>query len=284
MAKIITIPSSIEEINLSKNLIDGYIIGIKDMCVNTNFCISDLNILNDINDKEIFISINKNMHNNDLKYLKELLIDLNNYNIKGVLYYDVSVLNIYNGLNLNYELVWASEHLTTNYNTINYWNEIGAKYAYISSDITLTEIKEIIKNSKSKLMVNMFGYLPMFVSKRHIVKNYLEHFNLNDKSNINYMEKEGNVYPIIDNNVGTFCYSCNILNGIKAYTDINIDYIVLNSFDIDVNKFIEVIKYFKSVNKENVLEYEEKINSMFKNVDTGFLSMKTVYRVKKNEK
>lgn len=284
MSKLITLPSSLEEINLTKNTVDGFIIGIKDMCVNTNFCIDNLSFLNDLNDKEIFISINKNMHNSDLKYLKELLIDLNKYNIKGVLYYDVAVLNIYNSLDLNYDLVWSSEHLTTNYNTINYWNSMGAKYAYVSSDITENEIKEIIKNSKSKLMVNMFGYLPMFVSKRHIVKNYLEYFNLNDKSNVNYMEKEGNVYPIIDNNVGTFCYSCNILNGIKTYTDINIDYIVLNSFNIDINKFIEIIKYFKSVNKENVLEYEEKINSMFENIDTGFLSMKTVYRVKKNEK
>ena len=284
MAKIITIPSNIEEINLTKKFVDGFIIGIKNMCVNTNFCIENLNILNEINDKEIFISINKNIHNKDLEYLKKLLIDLNNYNIKGVLYYDVAVLNIYNTLNLNYDLVWSQEHLTTNYNTINFWNDMGAKYSYISSDITIDEIKEIIKNSKSKLMVNMFGYLPMFVSKRHIVKNYLEYFNLSDKSNINYMKKEGNIYPIIDNEVGTFCYSCNILNGIKSYINIDIDYIVLNSFNIELFRFIEVIKCFKNVNKDNVLEYDKKINSMFENIDTGFLNMKTIYRVKKNEK
>ena len=284
MSKLITLPSSLEEINLTKNIVDGFIIGIKDMCVNTNFCIDNLSFLNDLNDKEIFISINKNMHNSDLEYLKELLKNLNKYNIKGVLYYDVAVLNIYNSLDLNYDLVWSSEHLTTNYNTINYWNSMGAKYAYVSSDITENEIIDITKNSKSKLIVNMFGYLPMFVSKRHIVKNYLENFELSDKSTINYMEKEGNIYPIIDNKVGTFCYSANILNGIKSYVNIDIDYIVLNSFGIELSKFIQVIKYFKDVNKNNVLEYEEKINSMFKNIDTGFLNMKTIYKVKKNEK
>lgn len=284
MKKIITIPSSLEEIENTKNIVDGFIIGIKDMCVNTNFCISDLSILESIKDKDIFISLNKNMHNSDLDKLKEILLDLNNYNIKGVLYYDVGAYNIYKSLDLNYDLVWASEHLVTNYNTINYWNELGVKYAYLSSDITEEEIITISKNCKSKLMVNLFGYLPMFVSKRHIVKNYLEYFNLNDDSNINYIEKEDNIYPIIDNNTGTYVYSSNILNGIKSYLNIDVDYVVLNSFNIELDKFKEVINYFKSVNKDNVHEYDKRINDMFVNVDNGFLEKKTIYRVKKNEK
>ena len=41
---------------------------------------------------------------------------------------------------------------------------------------------------------------------------------------------------------------------------------------------------FKSVNEDNVEEYNEKINGMFNNVDTGFLNTKTIYRVKKNDK
>lgn len=286
MSKILTIPSTLEEIKKTKTIVDGFIIGIKDMCVNTNYCIdvNELDLLNIISDKDIFISLNKNMHNKDLSVVKEILIKLNNYNIKGVLYYDVGILNIYNSLDLKYDLVWSQEHLSTNYNTINYWNFFGAKYAHISSDITEEEIIKITENSNAKLMVNLFGYLPMFVSKRHIVKNYLEYFNLNDESNINYMEKEDKIYPIIDNNVGTQVYSNNILNGIKTSLNINVEYIVLNSFNIELDKFISVIKMFKSANKDNIKEYNEKINNMFNNVDYGFLNTKTIYKVKKNDK
>ena len=179
MSKILTLPSSMEEIKNTKKIVDGFIIGIKDMSVNCNFYIdmSDLSILNTLTDKDIFINLNKNMHNNDLIKIKNILLELNNYNIKGVLYYDIGVLNIYKNLDLNYDLVWAQEHLTTNYNTINYWNSFGVNYTYLSSDITEEEIIKIRENTKSKLMVNLFGYLPMFVSKRHIVKNYLEYFN-----------------------------------------------------------------------------------------------------------
>lgn len=282
--KLITLPSSIDEIEKTRDLVDGFIIGIKDMCVNTNFCIDDLSILSSLNGLDIFISLNKNMHNSDLVKVESILLELNNYPIKGVLFYDIGVLNIYNRLNLNYDLVWAQEHLTTNFNTINYWYKKGAKYTLVSSDITFEEIKDIEHNAKSKLMVNLFGHLPMFVSKRHIVRNYLNQFDLSDNSNVNYMEKEGNTYPIIDNNVGTFCYSAYILNGIKYMLDLNVEYIILNSFNIDIIKMIEVIKMFKSVNKSNVLEYESKISEMFESTNYGFLDTKTIYRVKKNEK
>ena len=124
----------------------------------------------------------------------------------------------------------------------------------------------------------------MFVSKRHLVKNYLEYFKLNDDSDVNYITKENKIYPIIDNNVGTSVYSANILNGIKTSLNIDVDYIVLNSFDIELDKFISVIEMFKSVNKDNVNVYSEKIDNMFINVDNGFLSTKTIYKVKKNEK
>ena len=59
---------------------------------------------------------------------------------------------------------------------------------------------------------------------------------------------------------------------------------VLNSFGIELDKFMSIIEMFKTVNKDNVEEYNEKINSMFTNVDYGFLNTKTLYRVNKNDK
>ena len=283
--KILTIPTDMEEINKIKDYVDGFIIGIEDYSVNVNFKIhkDNLNILNNI-DKDIFICLNKNLHNIDLEEVKKIMIELNDYNIKGLMYYDVGILNIYKALNLNYDLVCSQEHLTTNYKTVNYWNSFGVNYTYLSSDITLEEIKEISKKSKSKLIVNLFGYLPMFISKRHIVKNYLDYFNLKDSSKVNYIEKEDNIYPIIDNNIGTTCYSSKILNGIKSTIEIDVDYIVLNSFNIELNKFLKVINMFKTVNKNNAIEYDKEIGNMFSNTDYGFLYKKTIYRVKKNEK
>ena len=278
MSKIITIPSSLDEINKTKNIVDGFIIGIKGMCVNTNYVIDDLDILNVFDDKEIFINLNKNMSNMDLERLELILKKLNNYKIKGVLFYDIGVLNLSKRLDLNYDLIISQEHSLTNSSTINFWNRNGVDWAYLSTDITIDEIIKIKKSTNSKIMINLFGYIPMFASKRHIVKNYLDYFKLNDRSIKNYMEKEEKIYPIIDNNEGTIVYSNNILNGIK-YSLINVDYITLNSFNIDLDDFIKVVDLFKFVNNDNVNEYNKIINNMFTNVDYGFLERKTIYKV-----
>lgn len=57
-------------------------------------------------------------------------------------------------------------------------------YTYLSAEITLDEIIEISKNTSVKLIVPTFGYLPIFASMRHTVKNYLNRFNLKDNSKI----------------------------------------------------------------------------------------------------
>ena len=53
--KMLIYPKNIEEIEKTKTMVDGYIIGIKDMSINANMYIDDLSILNSIKG-DIFIS------------------------------------------------------------------------------------------------------------------------------------------------------------------------------------------------------------------------------------
>ena len=275
MKKLI-IPKSIEEIKSLESYYDGIIVGIKDLSINVNLylTIEELNKL-DIT-KEIFVALNKNMHNSDLELLEETMKSLKN--IKGILYYDAAVVALYSEIKPSYDLVWSQEHMTTSSATCNYWKEKGANYVYLSGDITLDEKINIRKSTDMKLIVPIFGYLPMFVSKRHLVKNYLECFNIKDDSEIHYLEKEGNKYPILDDNL-TSVYSANILNSTEAYKDLEangIDYVTFNSFNIDESDFEEVLKIYNG-------KSSKKIEEIFSNLDTGFLYKETYYRVKKND-
>lgn len=285
--KLMVIPKSLDEINNLIDIADSFIIGIKDLSINlpTYFTIEEIKeiikILNK-NKKEIFISLNKNIHNEDLDLLKETLLELNNLDITAIMYYDLSIVNLKDKLNIKHDLVWSQEHLTTNSYTCNYWYDLGVNYTLISAEITIDEILEIKDNTKMKLIVPIFGYLPMFASRRHLVKNYLNNFNINDNSKINYISKEGKTYPIIDNNTGTVVYSGYILNGIKESMQLkNIDYLLLNSIFIEDDLFKEIVTMFKNVSQDNVDEYQEYIDNKL-NTDRGFLYKETVYRVKKN--
>lgn len=282
--KLIIMPRSKEEILNTKDIVDGYMLGVENLSINmpNYFKIEELfNILEEVKDKEFFIALNKNMHNEDIPKLKELMIKLDNYKV-NIAYYDIAVVNIKKENNLNNDLVWYQEHLTNNYITSNYWYEHGAKYTILSNEITKEEILEIKENAKGLVMYQIFGYLPMFVSRRHLVKNYLETFDIKDNSNMYYLEHKGEIYPTIDNENGTISYTSKILNGIKEVPNLNLDYMILNSFMIEENIFLDIVKMYKNVAKDNVLEYEEIINNKL-HTDYGFLYKETVYKVKKND-
>ncbi len=256
--------------------IDGYIVGLKDFSVGVNLYLDINEIVNLLKktDKEIFVAVNKNIRNRDLTKLKENLDILNNINIKGILYYDTAVYML--SIDKN-KLVLNKEHSLTNYATINYWNKKGIDSFYLSSEITLKEIEEIKNNTKTKLFVNVFGYLPIFLSKRNLITNYKKNFTIDDSSDIYYMEKEGKKYPLLETYDGTIVYSSMILSAYDDYDKIDklVDYAVFNSFIIDEDTFIEAVEVFdKRLGKDRLdmlLNY---------NTDTAFLHKETIYKVK----
>ena len=116
-----------------------------------------------------------------------------------------------------------------------------------------------------ELMVQVFGYTPIFASIRDIVKNYRKTFNLEDKSKVNYIKHENDLYPIV-NEQETVVYNSKILNAfeeVEEYKKMGIKYFIINSFLIDNMK--EILQ-----NKSNV-----------ENQGKGFLYEETIYKVKK---
>ena len=267
MSKVAVIINNIKEAKDIQDYIDAFLLPIENLSINYihTFSLEKIKEIKKLN-KEIFIIINKNIHNNELFLLKKTLKEIENLNINGIVFYDIALVNLKQKMHLKTPLVWNQEHLTTNYGTVNYWYNKGVEYAYLSSELTKREIDEIKNNAKAKLFVNVFGYIPMFTSKRHLVNNYLETFNLKSK-NQNTIRKEGKIYPINDTNLGTTVYSNYILNAVDI--DFNkIDYLVFNSNLIDEKDFINVLK-----------DYKEKHKNKFPK-ETGFLYQETIYKVK----
>lgn len=283
--KLLIMPKSNDEILKTLNTADGYMLGVKELSTNMPYYYDENELFTTIkllkeDHKEVFVALNKNIHNTFIEELKSLMIKLDSMDIEGIVYYDMAIVNIKEESKLKTSLVWNQEHLTNNYITSNYWYNFGAKYTLLSSEITLEEVKEIKDNAKAKLILPIFGHLPMFVSKRHLVKNYLETFEIKDDSNIYYMQKDNDLYPIIDDKDGTVAYSANVLNGISEVPLLDIDYLLLNSFEIPSEVFIKVVNLYKTVNEDNKKAYEEEIDSLLK-TDYGFLYKETIFKVKK---
>ncbi len=287
MCQILFSPADWEQLHSCHN-VDAYIVGIDLLSVNF-FAMTLDEVITLINktDKDIYIALNKNMSNNDLPLLEGTLKTLNKYQIKGIFYADVSLIPITKRLHINIPLIWANEHLTTNYGTMNYWHKFKVKGTFISNDITLIEIMDILKKYKGFKIVQVFGYLPMYVSKRHAIKNYLTYFNLQTKSHQFKLFKEDKYYPIIDNDIGTIILSSNVLCDLMGFCKLkqnDLDIALINGYGFSADIINKVLTIFNSVNDNNAEKLQSQLISTISNIDSGFWYRKTIYKVKKNEK
>lgn len=264
---------------------DGFLFGLKGFSTESNLV--TLDELKDMESQKVFISVDKNMFNSDLKALEEVLISLDELNVKGVLFYDLAVLSIVKRLNLNLNLIWNQNFLVTNYKTCNYYAKEGVKGAVISSEITINEVIEIAKNTKLDLFVNIFGYSMMGLSKRCLVSSYFDYIEEENDLDVNYIKEKDDSYPVIEKDYGTKFLSKDVLCGIRYLNelrDAGIKYLILDDNLIDEDVFSKVYDIFvKALNSScDLILLERNINSLV-NTSLGFFDKKTIYKVKKND-
>jgi hypothetical protein len=252
---------------------DGFILGLKDYSNFTSltFDVEEvINIQNKYSDKEIFLSINKNIFNDEINNLKEIFKKLKNVKI---LFYDLGIIEINKDFNL--DLVWNQDHFVTNYEEINFYNNLGVKYAYISNEITYEEIKDIVKNSKSSLLVLLVGKPTIAVSKRKLITMSNNKFLKDDNTKNKYINSNKKV--IINENVDTVIYNEEIIN-YTSLLDLDIDYGVIDTLYLDETEKIvdNIYEYLDSKNPDNLKNIENIVGN-----NTNFLYSPTIYKVVK---
>lgn len=256
-------------IELLNKDIDGIILSIDKLSVNDNYYI-DVDELDKIDfmGKEVFVSINKLMHNSDLEYLRTVMYKLKDKDIR-ILFYDMAVYNIAYEYNMVSKLVINQDHLNASTLSNKFYLKRGIKGSYITSDITIDELLEIKKNSGMEVFFLAYGYAPIFYSRRYLITNYLKYINEeNDGDDYKIVSDTGNTYPIDEEEYGTTIYTekpINLLNYIDLLKDI--DYLVLKSNKIDNDEFNKMVDKFIK---------HEKIDEEY----IGFFKTKTTYKVK----
>ena len=93
--KILVEPINVNHLyELNKKDIGGFIVGIKNYSIFQNLKLS-IDELKEIDtNKELYVSLNKPIHNNELECIKNILIELSKLNITGVFFEDISIYKI----------------------------------------------------------------------------------------------------------------------------------------------------------------------------------------------
>ena len=255
---------------------NSFLIGLKDYCVNYHEASTNeiKNLLEKYPQIELFISINKNIFNED---------------IEGILFYDLSILNLVKELKLNIPLVIHQEHMITNYNICNYYDDKEVEYAYLSSDITTEEILEIANKTKIKLMVFLVGNILITHSKRNLISNYYEYYQEDNKCNKHILKEKNKEekYIIEETKQGTNILTYHILNGARAFLTLKdkISYGVFDSNirdDLEEKDFLKILELYSLVLERKISDEDflKEIAKISNNYHEGFFNKKTIYKVK----
>ena len=271
MSKILLKINDVKELSYEA---DGYILGIDkySFLFGKTFNIDEIKkIKYDLKKKEIFVSFNRVIFNDELEDYKMKLKEIDDLGINGIIVGDIAALTY----DIKTNVILDQTHLNNSFYAINHYYNNGVYGTVLTNDITLSEINDIKKNTKSVLFKQVFGYPHLSTSKRKLISNYKEYFKLNNNSDIYYMEKEGYKYPLKENKDGTVVYSASPINSIKDFDKIDkiVDYSVLNCFLIDDLEFIEIVKHYFN---------REKFDSIYN--DTYFLHKESIYKVIRNAK
>ena len=179
MSKLMVIPNKKEDINIILNKdIEGIILGVKDLSIyELSLDIDDIIEIASTTDKKICIAINKMIHNSDLELVKEVLSKIKNSKVSGILFYDLGVFNLIKKLDIDKELILSQEHLNASTKSNLFYYNKGIKSSYITSDITFDEIRKIKENTKMNIYYTVYGYLPIFYSRRLLLTNYFKYID-----------------------------------------------------------------------------------------------------------
>lgn len=288
--ELVVVPNSVEDISFYESNI--FVLGLENYCI--NYPSVSLDEIKKLSSKySLFISVNKNIFNNELADLTEKLVELSHLSIRGVLFYDLGVLNIVRENNIQVDLVWHQTHMVTNYNTCNFYYEKGVSSGFLANEITLDEILEIKKRTKMKLMVECFGYPIMSHSRRMLLTNYFKSIGKKKENKVYHLENMNEDYLLKESSDGASILYGKLINGVKPLFDLvenDIDYVVLDMQEVDKSIGKEVLTTYSNIirNYASITEKEKDsiINRMNNLIgdSTNFFYKRTIYKVKKGDK
>ena len=224
--KYITTLVNLEQLNNSSSF---YVAGNKKYSVKLP-AYFDVNIVEKYND--LYISVNKIFHNDELNDLENYLKYLSTKKIRGIFFSDFAVFSICNRLGMLDLLIYDSNTLITNYKELEFF-EGKIKGVVISPFISLEELKEF-KSDKLELFFLGNGRINLFYSKRKLIGNYCKYHEIDDsfKTNDLLLKEElrpDYYYPIIEDENGTFIYSPYIYSCLDLVSELpNIDYLLID--------------------------------------------------------
>ncbi len=168
--------------------------------------------------KRIYLTLNIIPHNEDLVGLPEYVAKLKVLNLDAVIISDPGVLKIVKNIIPEMEVHLSTQASTTNYAAVNFWYEQGVRRIILARELSLEEIKKIIKKSPPDMKIETFvhGAMCISYSGRCLLSNYMVSRDANRGDCAHscrwryYLMEEtrpGEYFPVYEDKKGTYIFN-----------------------------------------------------------------------------
>lgn len=245
MSTYIAIPNNKKNIKLLKQKgFNSFILPLKDYSIGFEnyYSVKEINEL--AKKYHISIIINKFLHKDDLNKIIDILKDLRN--IKGYFIEDLSLLSYLN----KKKIIINQNHIINNSRSINTFNSLGFKNIVISNELTIDEIKDIRKNTDSKLFYFYINKNTLLYSRRTLISNYNKNYkNVKNNKIMNIKEVVTNHELLVkEEENSTIIFNGEVFNASIHNKELeeNIDYLIINFNNLTKEEFKNILenKYF----------------------------------------
>lgn len=255
--KFLIIPG---ENKLEKVSFGDFLFPLKNFCVG----ISKTFTLEEIPDNS-FIYINKLLDSDAIKALENLM-PLIEKKVTGVVFEDLGVLEVFRKVSKKITLIYYGTHsLCSSYTVNSFLEEVDS--VILSNDITYDEIKEILNKANKNIGLLVYGHLPYMYSRRNLLTNYQENFNLSfNKTKLIKEPISKKEFLVVENEFGTVFYDSFEYDGRVFLKEDNVSYLLI---DLNFLHVESINRWLNDFVDGAVLEKPTK----------GFLEQKTIYRL-----
>ncbi len=169
-------------------------------------------------EKRIYLTLNIIPHNEDLVGLPEYVAKLKELDLDAVIISDPGILKIVKSIIPEMEVHLSTQASTTNYAAVNFWYEHGVRRIILARELSLEEIKEIIKKSPPDMKIETFvhGAMCISYSGRCLLSNYMVSRDANRGDCAHscrwryYLMEEtrpGEYFPVYEDKKGTYIFN-----------------------------------------------------------------------------
>lgn len=167
--------------------------------------------------KKAYLTMNIIAHNDSIEQVEPFVLEAAETGIDGVIVSDPGIFTIIRKIRPDLPIHISTQTSTTNYQTVAFWHQLGAKRIVLARELSLKEIQEIRQRVPDvELEVFVHGAMCISYSGRCLLSNYMAGRDANQgdcahpcrwRYRLVEEKRPGKYYPIEEDSTGTFIFN-----------------------------------------------------------------------------